>query len=142
MSTFDYAPPDYNQALRDAANIERFIKERIRSWRMGKLTRFRSDISSMMKQTLQKCESSKMECRPIEPFLTEQISEKFKQSKVIGFPLCVASQDQGTIEHVVKSTGIHKSNRSNVEFGLAVHITPYPAQVQSFWVYLAQITPM
>ena len=87
ITNFDYSPPDQNQALRDAANIERFIKERIRSWRMGKLTRFRSDISSMMKAVLVKCETSKMECRPIEPFLTSQISEKFKQSKVIGFPL-------------------------------------------------------
>ena len=142
VSTFEYAPPHHNQALRDSANIERFIKERIRSWRMGKLTRFRSDISSMMKQILQKCESSRMECRPIEPHLIEQISEKFKQHKVIGFPLSLASQDQSTIEHVVKSTGIHKSNRSNVEFGLAVHIQPYPAEVQSCWVYLAQITPL
>ena len=142
VSNFNYPPPDMNQALRDSANIERFIKERIRSWRMGKLTRFRSDISSMMKQILQKCESAKMESMPIESSWADQINEKFKQSKVVGFPLNLKTQDLETVEHVVKSTGIHKSNRSNVEFGLAVHIQPYPAQVQSAWLYLAQITPL
>ena len=57
---FNYDQIDMNTALRDASNLERFIKERIRSWRLGQLTRFRSDIAQMMKRILEQCENLAM----------------------------------------------------------------------------------
>ena len=65
-SEFIYDPIDANLALREASTVERFIKERIRSWRLGQLTRFRSDISQIMKQILFQCETLSMENSPIE----------------------------------------------------------------------------
>jgi hypothetical protein len=32
---------------------------------------------------------------------------------------------------------VHHLNRHDVEFSIAVHIEPYPANVMSVWVYLA-----
>ena len=95
-----------------------------------------------MKQVLSQCEFLSMENAQIDKYLTDPITQKFSNSKIVGYPLHIKAQDQSGIEGVVKSVGIHKSNRSNVEFGIAVHIQPYPGNIQSLWIYLAQITPL
>ena len=85
-----------------------------------------------------------MENAPIDKYLMDPIlgDQKFQNSKIVGYPLHIKCLDQAGIEGKVKSVGIHKSKRSNVEFGIAVHIQPYPANIQSLWIYLAQITPL
>ena len=134
-----------NTALRDASNLERFIKERIRSWRLGQLTRFRSDIAQMMKRILEQCEQLAMEGEHVKgSYMLEPILQKFPRSKIVGYPLHLRLQstDLNQIEKTIKTVGIHKSNRSNVEFGIAVHIQPYPGNIQSLWIYLTQVTPL
>lgn len=38
---------------------------------------------------------------------------------------------------MVHTTKMHAVNRQDVEFGLAVYIEAYPANILSVWVYLA-----
>ena len=141
---FNYDQIDMNTALRDASNLERFIKERIRSWRLGQLTRFRSDIAQMMKRILEQCEHLAMAGEHVQNYMLEPIVTKFARSRIVGYPLHLRLQstDLNQIEKTIKTLGIHKSNRSNVEFGIAVHIQPYPGNIQSLWIYLTQITPL
>ena len=37
----------------------------------------------------------------------------------------------------VQNTKLHAVNRQDVEFGMAVYIEAYPANILSVWVYLA-----
>lgn len=38
---------------------------------------------------------------------------------------------------MVQTTKMHAVNRQDVEFGLAVYITAYPANILSVWIYIA-----
>jgi hypothetical protein len=42
---------------------------------------------------------------------------------------------------IVKMSGVWQRKHSEAEFGLAVHVYPYPNKVVACWVYIASIAP-
>ena len=60
--------------------------------------------------------------------------------QLCGFPLHTSYTEMRMVIEKVRSTGVHINESSDVEFGLAVHIHPYPNSVLSVWVYIASMT--
>lgn len=56
-----------------------------------------------------------------------------------GFPINLCTSDMDTIVEAVHATGVHSSEAADVEFALAVHITAYPCNVLSLWIYIASL---
>jgi len=56
---------------------------------------------------------------------------------VWGFPLNATFTSLENLWKLVQTTKLHAVNRQDVEFGMAVYIEPYPANILSVWIYLA-----
>ena len=54
-----------------------------------------------------------------------------------GFPLNQSFTSLENLWKMVQTTRMYAVNRQDVEFGLAVYIEAYPANILSVWVYLA-----
>jgi hypothetical protein len=64
-------------------------------------------------------------------------AEDERSKRVWGFPLNTSYTSLDDFWKLVKQTKMHMVNRQDVEFSIAVHIVPYPANVKSVWIYMA-----
>jgi len=140
-----YTPPDNSLASREARKIEADIKLKIREWRPGYLTKYRTDVAAKMRDILEKIEHEEM-CgnRITQEYagrLLEPIRRKFPRHEIVGFPLHLPMTPIQNILDAVQSVELHKTINHRAEFAVAVSVRPYPAAVHSLWVYLAQFTP-
>lgn len=58
-----------------------------------------------------------------------------------GFPMNIRYSDADHLLEAIERTGIHLNESRNAEFGLAVHIHPYPNDILSLWVYIVCMIP-
>lgn len=67
----------------------------------------------------------------------DSIAQQDSNKRVWGFPLNTTFTSLENLWKMVHTTKMHAVNRQDVEFGLAVYIEAYPANILSVWVYLA-----
>lgn len=58
-----------------------------------------------------------------------------------GVPLNMRYISMANVVKRLKPTGVHLNSDSRVEFGMAVHIQPYPCNVLSLWVFVVAMLP-
>ena len=67
----------------------------------------------------------------------EQLAKSDQNKRVWGYPINTTFTSLENLWKLVQTTKIHAINRQDVEFGLAVYIEAYPANILSVWVYVA-----
>jgi len=67
----------------------------------------------------------------------DQLGQDYNNKRVWGFPLNTTFTSLENLWKLVQTTKMHAVPRQDVEFGLAVYIKAYPANMLSVWVYLA-----
>lgn len=60
---------------------------------------------------------------------------------VSGLPLNMRYISMADMVKRLKTIGVHLNPDGRVEFGLAVHIQPYPCNVLSLWVFVVALVP-
>lgn len=65
------------------------------------------------------------------------MAQENSNKRVWGFPLNTTFTSLENLWKQVQTTRMHTVPRQDVEFGLAVFIKAYPANILSVWVYLA-----
>ena len=69
----------------------------------------------------------------------DTIASQDTNKRVWGFPLNTTFTSLENLWKMIQTTKMHAVPRQDVEFGLAVYIEAYPANIMSVWVYLAAI---
>ena len=63
----------------------------------------------------------------------------FYLPQLTGFPINCQYSGMESIIETVYSTGVHTNMTKDTEFALAVYVHPYPSNVLSVWIYVANL---
>jgi len=135
----NYFPIDTQYAINLQDKLERTLRDKLMEWRSSQITKFNRYCTQAFKNLLNNMESHLIVGNAVADFRTD-LEQVLSSHQVTGFPLQMPYTDTPTIVERVLSTGVHKSEDSNIEFALAVHIHPYPNGVLAVWIYIGRLS--
>ena len=139
-----FSSPDHQYARELQSEISESLQNAIRSARRV-ATSFRSDVSAMIGQTIEKLEDMKMSGQQISSSMTtdielpETITNNTKT--VFGFTLHAPFTSIQDVLDRVEATEIHCNMNPRIEFAVAVRCFAYTGGVISLWVFVCSLTP-
>ncbi|TYZ64454.1 hypothetical protein PybrP1_001714 [[Pythium] brassicae (nom. inval.)] len=141
---YEETPDEYVVSVE--MEIRETLKLEIRRWRSSRWTTvFNVDVGLRLRGHLEQLER----CAQGEPGPSEEalksarvLLETQQAKDVSGMPLNTTFTDLQKVVELVKNTNIHRNERANVEFALAVYVCGFPNCVLSVWVYLVSLVPI
>ena len=133
---------DHQYARELQSEISESLQNAIRSARRV-ATSFRSDVSTIIGNTIEKLEVMKMSGQQISSMTTDIVMpESITNTRsVFGFTLHVPFTSIQDVLDRVEATEIHCNMNPRIEFAIAVRCFAYPGGVISLWMFVCSLTP-
>ncbi|KAM6313440.1 coiled-coil and C2 domain-containing protein 2A [Aegotheles albertisi] len=132
-----YRRSDKAAAVELQGRIEKILKDKIMEWRPRHLTRWNRYCTSTLRKFLPLLEQN--QGKDVEDDHQAELQKQLGDYRVSGFPIHMPFSEVRPLIEAVRSTGVHTTDVSNVEFALAVYIHAYPQSVLSVWIYVASL---
>lgn len=127
--------PKYIQKL--ASSIELKVWDQLRAWRDLKLTKKNSDLCVALREILVNMEKNRKKL--LDNNEPDQLKPLMSIYRISGYPINIPYTNIKQVIEAVYATQVHALPTNDVEFGVAVHIHPYPNTIMSVWIYIASL---